>query len=738
MADFSEQQLADITQAVARDLREFGQVTSYTADRVRDASVGIEGFSRTVRTSTQQFGRALEDFASSTYRSGGALDQYTNSVRMAGEGMAGLLSMFGPLGLAAAGLTKAFTTLYGVTMKQVQGQYDSFKKLNQSGLFLGAELNDLTQSAAQFGMNIANDQHHRAFVDALTKNSKTLAQFGGGTDKGRRGLEALASAMAEQRTGLMALGFGYDEILEGQLNYIRLQTEAGNKVTGSADQQAKAASNYLRELRALAEITGASVKEQQEAREELLRNQAFQAKIDELRSQGRDKEADNLVATFEILNRQSKEAGKGFADIATGNLRTQEAQKLQLSTQGQAFQAAQRLADGTATVGQAVNQIAQGADAQAKNIRGYVKATGNEAGTFINYVEMKRLGVLKDRDLDEEIRVARGKELAVRANMVEDNKKLLDKINQLPEGSKERIAAEEQLRKNQENLRRSIETENKERENAITAAQQIDNFAAAATKATKALSEFAGVLLKITGALQRLLGFSGNAPAAAAGTQTGGTRNAQGGVDFRRMGTEAVPPAAPGATNKERLDAAPPAAPGATNKERLDAAIKDLQAKFPGTRITSTSGGKHVPGSAHYQNRAMDIGLAGVPEDQKQALMNYLKSNPQFAKVGDESKRPKGKDSQYWSGPHIHAELAKQQLPNLQTPSFQAELGMNQVQAMTPKAEKESKMSEPSWMTKIGDNLVGSKEILTVLQDILNANKNQQDILGKILQNARS
>jgi hypothetical protein len=186
--------------------------------------------------------------------------------------------------------------------------------------------------------------------------------------------------------------------------------------------------------------------------------------------------------------------------------------------------------------------------------------------------------------------------------------------------------------------------------------------------------------------------------------------------------------------------AAPAAAAGATNKEKLEAAIKDLQQKFPGARITSTSGGQHTPGSAHYQDRAMDIGLAGVSDTQKKAIMDYLRSRGDFAKIDDESRRPGGRGGQYWSGPHIHAEMAKQNLPpDTRNRPMLAELSMDQVQAMQPNTNKtEVSQQTNNLMNQINNSLIGSKEVLSVLQDILNANRNQQDILGKILQNARS
>lgn len=740
MADFSEQELANITQAVARDIREFGQVTAATADRLRDASVGIEGFSRSVRSAKDQVGTAMQNFASATYRGTGAMDQYNSTVNSLGQASSTLLSMFGPLGVAAGGLVRVFTELYGVSTKQLTQNYETFKKLNQSGLFLGAELNDLIESGKAFGMSVAsNTDHQRSFIDILSRNSKVLAQFGKGTDGGRQKLEQLSIAMEGQRAGLLALGFSYEEIMEGQANYIKLQTEAGNKVTGNADEQAKAASRYLRELRGLAEITGESVKEQQAAREELLANQRFQAKLDEMRANGQDKEAENLIATYTILRSQSKEMAKGFADVSTGNLASKEAQKLQLSTQGQALKASQDLANGTATAGQAINAIAEGADRQAQSIRGYVKATGNETGTFNNYVEMKKVAQLKERDLDREMLEAEAKDVAMRKKLNDENKQLLADIQKLPRGSAERAAAEAQLAKNQQQLMSGIDTEITGRKAAIRTAEQIDRGLATETIAvTGALNKFKNALLDVTDMLLRLVGRG--APAASSAAPTGTTGAAAPGGGAARTATPA------GTTGGgAAAPSAAASAPMALTSQTQDA-LNKLQQQFPGIRITSTTGGQHTPGSAHYQGRAFDIGLRGVSDRQKAEIMAYLQGlNPK--RVDDESTRPSGPSGRYWSGPHIHAQFETGGIARGPRSGYLAEL--HGTEAVVPLPDGKSipvKNNDNSELTQVMRDLktslsggnVGGKEVITLLQSMLSAQREQNSTLGKILQNARA
>lgn len=730
MADFSEQQLAEITQAVARDIREFGQVTAATADRLRDASVGIDGFSRSVRTAKDQVGNAMGDFAQSAYRGAGSMDEYNSTVKQLSNASATLLSMFGPLGIAAAGLVKVFGTLYSLSTEQMTRNYDSFKKLNQAGLFLGAELNDITQSGKAFGMNVAaNAEQQRTFIDVLSRNSKTLAQYGGTTDKGRKNLEALAIAMERERKGLMALGYGFDEVMEGQANYIRLQTEAGNKVTGTADDQAKAASRYLRELRGLAEITGESVKEQQAAREELLSNQAFQAKIDEMRAAGQDKEADNLVATYTILRSQSKEMGKGFADIATGNLRTADAQKLQLSTQGQALKASQDLANGTATAGQAINAIATGADQQAKNIRGYVKATGNETGTFNNYVDMKRVALLKDRNLDKEISDVQAKELKTR---------------------KDFLAGTAQ---GQEQLQTAIDQEVTGRREGIRAAETVDTTLSGATMAiVNAMNNLKTAINDLVEFIRdRIPGMSSRLRAAEQRAAAG--RPASGGSAAPMNAQPTAAPtggAAPAAGQMNQLEGLNVKGGAYMANAPLDAkvieAARAIQQSYPGVRFTSFN--DPVKGrsanNAHSRGRAMDI---VVSPDQFASLKDTLTSLG-AVKVVDETKAPSNAKAAASWAPHIHAEFANGGIARGPRTGFPALLHGTEAVVPLPDGKSIPVRNDGSaemvnaikdLKTSISTSpTFASKDVVLLLQDILSSQRTTTDTLAKILQNARA
>ena len=78
--------------------------------------------------------------------------------------------------------------------------------------------------------------------------------------------------------------------------------------------------------------------------------------------------------------------------------------------------------------------------------------------------------------------------------------------------------------------------------------------------------------------------------------------------------------------------------------------MKALARHF-GVPIGSTTGGKHVPGSLHYQGRAMDVPLRGISEDLQREFTEAA-INAGF-QVHEEFKG----STPYSTGHHLHVSL---------------------------------------------------------------------------------
>ncbi len=73
-------------------------------------------------------------------------------------------------------------------------------------------------------------------------------------------------------------------------------------------------------------------------------------------------------------------------------------------------------------------------------------------------------------------------------------------------------------------------------------------------------------------------------------------------------------------------------------------------ARAHGMTVTSTTGGRHNPGSLHGRGRAIDVRTRGVPAAKLNNFMRAARAAGYH--VRDERVRPPGQ--RVWSGPHLH------------------------------------------------------------------------------------
>lgn len=78
--------------------------------------------------------------------------------------------------------------------------------------------------------------------------------------------------------------------------------------------------------------------------------------------------------------------------------------------------------------------------------------------------------------------------------------------------------------------------------------------------------------------------------------------------------------------------------------------IESIGAQF-GLKVTSTTGGKHVPGSLHYQGRAVDFSVRGISED----ILDAFKSAEEAA--GFQVHEEYAGSTPYSTGHHLHVSL---------------------------------------------------------------------------------
>jgi uncharacterized protein YcbK (DUF882 family) len=243
-----------------------------------------------------------------------------------------------------------------------------------------------------------------SFVGLVGENAKDLALFSGSVFEGRKQFADIGQAMEPYRQSLIAAGMTQEQINEGTMQYIRLQTRVGLAQNKTTQELADGAKKYLQEQDALTKLTGQSRQEQESAMEEARSQMRFRAKLEEMRGSGDEKQiaaAAQLEKTYVLLRSQSKEAAQGFGDMTTGMIGTEASQKLLMSTNGEALQTANQMVAGQKSAIEGTQAIAAAAGKTTKDMN-MLYQTGAAEGFLLSIDEGAKLGLLAQKDLSEQ------------------------------------------------------------------------------------------------------------------------------------------------------------------------------------------------------------------------------------------------------------------------------------------------------------------------------------------------
>ena len=226
-----------------------------------------------------------------------AFSELTDSIGSMVQGVGAavaVFSFFTPIGrllkLAAVGLTAlgAGIKTYGEYQKlgaeQNKKLFDTYNKLSASGLQASKGLTGVFETVQTLGMTAAEIEK---FTELLVNNSKELKLFGATAADGAKKYTEVAGALVKSDIGqtLEKMGITADEQREHTLKYMANQTRMGMSQGKTQQELIRGSQAYIEELDKISMMTGATRKEQEEARaavmaEENLRAAMLQAEVD--------------------------------------------------------------------------------------------------------------------------------------------------------------------------------------------------------------------------------------------------------------------------------------------------------------------------------------------------------------------------------------------------------------------------------------------------------------------------
>ena len=492
MADinFESERLAQLMADVNRQMQEYGEVSQDTQKKVYDANIkskyGIENATAAIEGAGKAAGhlskasteatRAMYDNKKGATAFNSSLDSTSSAAFAAGKA---LMLMGGPVSMLIGGLTMlagGVVKLAKVAGEQSDALYKGFQDLSKSGGAASDGMAGLFGDIQKLGLGF---QDLESYTQLISTSSKELALFGGSVIDGRKQFANIGKDMQPFRESLFNAGMNQEEINEASMAYLRLQSRIGQTQTKTTQQLADSARKYLIEQDALTKLTGMTRKEQEDSREEIRSQERFAGKLMEMRANGQTVQAKALEDTFLILKSQSKEAAQGFADVSTGMITTDAAQKSYLATQGESMRTAQLITAGQLDAAQGAQRVATAHGRNADAMGASLGQMGIYNSTFGDLAADLRLKGMSDADI--------GKQL---------QKVQEDQLKQGVKGGKAADAAQQ----TQTSLRIS-------QQNSMLALQGLVNYAV--VPATSAIGKFTEAVESATLMLTKMINFFG-------------------------------------------------------------------------------------------------------------------------------------------------------------------------------------------------------------------------------------
>lgn len=208
------------------------------------------------------------------------------------------------------------STVLGAVAGAVEKSTKSYQSAAASGASFGGSINTFAKSASEAGMTMEQ------FGSLIQKNGAGMLGLGSTTEEGAKRFSQVSKALRATGSDLYALGFSTQDINQGLANYTALLRQQGLQGKMSNAELTSGAKKYLKEMDALAKITGEERSAKEAQAKKLAADAQFQASMAGLNKDVRDSFRDTVLGLPEPLQNFTKDM------LANGTATTEENQKL--------------------------------------------------------------------------------------------------------------------------------------------------------------------------------------------------------------------------------------------------------------------------------------------------------------------------------------------------------------------------------------------------------------------------
>lgn len=256
---------------------------------------------------------SLTSFAKSLANNTGSFEPLTSVITTVTSSLGSLFGKLPFVGGALDGIIKGGGQVAVAMVQQFEKTYGTFEKLSDVGIV--TTFSDLRRSAELMNLSIADTEI------VMTKHSKDMALWSASALDGRKQFEQVAFATTSAKLDFQKLGISSQEFTEMQASFVNQQMKMSGGQQQTTQQMANASLVYMKELDAMAKLTGASRKSIQAQDEARLIDARYRAMMMDLPAKARDNVNSLLRAT---VNTFGPKFEKGMRDVLSseGNIAT--------------------------------------------------------------------------------------------------------------------------------------------------------------------------------------------------------------------------------------------------------------------------------------------------------------------------------------------------------------------------------------------------------------------------------
>ena len=243
-----------------------------------------------------------------------------------------------------------------------------------------------------------------AYLKLVNENANELATFGNTVNKGKKIFDnTMASMSTSQRVQMEQMGLDREAQAEATMGYIKQQRLLTQGTKTQMDTSSAAVMKYIQETDTLTRITGLNRKEQEKLLDDAMRNEAFNATMQEIRETQGEEGVRRVQEAAAMAQKAGPETFKQFQASLSGFVgSSNEAQQAFMATGGKIAEVTDALRSGeiksTRDTAVAMNDLFKAYGETAQQFRGQAKMM-NYGQTFGNFYEAVKAGSISIEDL---------------------------------------------------------------------------------------------------------------------------------------------------------------------------------------------------------------------------------------------------------------------------------------------------------------------------------------------------